>query len=447
MSSFQRFQFGDIFDVASGLSKPREDFGFGHPFVSYRDIYHNYFLEDELEELANTTPLERDRCSVKRGDIFLTRTSETVDELGMSCVSLKDYPNATFNGFAKRLRLKDDTIKVHPEFIAYYLRSHYFRQQVDSMAVMTTRASLNNEMISRLFVDLPSLPEQIKIAYILKSLDDKIKVNKKINETLESMAKAVFKEWFIDFGPVKAKAEGKKPFGMDDETASLFPDRFEDSELGQIPKGWDVKTIDDVCIFQNGYAFKSNLMTTDSNEAKRIFKMGNIVKGGGFNADGSDDYYPNAEIQELDRYLAKKGDLLMCMTDMKNNVALLGNTALMPVSDEYLVNQRVGLLRSKKSDTVNYPFLFLLTNEPVFLEDLRSRANSGVQVNLSTDEIKKSKLTLPKREIHQAFDKRVLPFFEKIEMNRKESEYLKTTRDLLLPKLVSGEIELKGADV
>ena len=175
--NWKTYSFGELYNVASGLSKSRDQFGFGSPFVTFKNVFYNYFLPSELGELANTNQREQNSGSVKKGDIFLTRTSETLHELGMSSVALKDYPEATFNGFCKRLRLKENLeIKVDPVFIGYYLRSAYFRTEVTKFATMTTRASLNTASINSLTVSLPTIDEQIHIGEILKPIDDKIEL-------------------------------------------------------------------------------------------------------------------------------------------------------------------------------------------------------------------------------------------------------------------------------
>lgn len=200
--NWKTYKFSELFETASGLSKSRDQFGFGSPFLTFKDVFYNYFIPPELGDLANTSEKEQIRGSVKRGDIFLTRTSETLHELGMSSVALKDYPNATFNGFCKRLRQKKgSTVKIHPEFIGYFLRSTKFRNEVSQHATMTTRASLNNTSISSLSVTLPPCAEQVKIGEVLKALDDKIELNFQMNKTLEEMAMALYKHWFVDFGP------------------------------------------------------------------------------------------------------------------------------------------------------------------------------------------------------------------------------------------------------
>ena len=195
-SSWRTYHLNEVYDFASGLSKNRKEFGFGFPFLSFKEVFNSYFLPKMLASLANTTDVERQRCSVKRGDAFLTRTSETQEELGMSSVALVDYPNATFNGFTKRLR-PNGLVEAHPEYVGYYFRSPIFRATITSMASMTTRASLNNEMLAALKIVLPPLSEQKAIAQVLSSLDDKIDLLHRQNKTLEAIAETLFHQWFV----------------------------------------------------------------------------------------------------------------------------------------------------------------------------------------------------------------------------------------------------------
>lgn len=196
MSEWKEYQLDEVYDFASGLSKSADQFGFGFGFCTFKDVFKNYFLPEKLSSLANTSEKERKSCSIKLGDVFLTRTSETQEELGMSSVALKDYPEATFNGFTKRLRPKG-VIEVYPEYAGYYFRSPRFRANVTSMSSMTTRASLNNDMLAALTINLPSLQEQSAIGNALKSLDDKIDLLDRQNATLEAMAETLFRQWFV----------------------------------------------------------------------------------------------------------------------------------------------------------------------------------------------------------------------------------------------------------
>ena len=234
------------YEVRSGLSKPAKDFGSGYPFLTFKDVFYNYFTPESLGDFVQSTQKEREGCSILRGDVFLTRTSETMHELGMSCVALRDYKYATFNGFCKRLRPKPES-DLLPEYVGYYLRSPKFRQAMLAMSTMSTRASLNNEMIGRLEISFPSRKSQIQISEILKSLDDRITLLRETNTTLEAIAQTLFKSWFVDFDPVHAKMQGHAPEGMDEATAALFPDSFEESELGPVPKGWRIGSVEDLC--------------------------------------------------------------------------------------------------------------------------------------------------------------------------------------------------------
>jgi len=235
MSEWQEVYLNEAFDIGSGLSKPAEDFGSGFPFLSFKEIFNNFFVPKELPELVESSEEERDKCSVKKGDVFLTRTSETVKELGMSCVALKDYENATFNGFTKRLR-PNGNFEIVPEYTGYYFRSSKFRNDVTALSSASTRASLNNEMLGRLQILLPSKIEQEGIAAVLICLDRKISNLRQQNETLERTAQTLFKHWFVDF---EFPNEDGKPY-------KSSGGEMVRSELGEIPIGWYLLELDNV---------------------------------------------------------------------------------------------------------------------------------------------------------------------------------------------------------
>ena len=206
----------ELYVSSSGLSKASDQFGYGFPFLSYKDVFNNYYAPEKLNTLVNSTEKDRQKCSVKRGDVFLTRTSETTDELGMSCVALKDYENATFNGFTKRLRPL--TEEIVPEYAAYFFRSSYFRAQCQSLASLITRASLNDGMIRRFKIRFPKEKKcQEKIGKILLTYDSLIEHNTKRIRLLEKMAENLYKEWFVRF---------------------RFPGHENVKMVNGLPKGW-----------------------------------------------------------------------------------------------------------------------------------------------------------------------------------------------------------------
>ena len=203
MEEWKEYKLGELYDVHNGLSKGGKFFGSGYPFLSFSTVFKNYFLPNELTNLVQSSEKEQTNFNIKEGDVFITRTSESADELGMSSVALKDYPNATYNGFTKRLRPKG-VIEIFSKYIGYYLRSPKFRTNFYKLtSAMSTRASLANNDLLNMTVSIPSLQTQQKIANILSSLDDKIEVNRRINEQLEELAGALFKSWFVDFEPFK----------------------------------------------------------------------------------------------------------------------------------------------------------------------------------------------------------------------------------------------------
>jgi hypothetical protein len=240
----QAFCLDEVYDFRSGLSKPRSAFGSGYPFLTFKDVFYNTFVPRTLGDLVTSTQTERTNSDIRRGDVFLTRTSETQHELGMSCVALSDVPDGTFNGFTKRLRPKPH-IEIIPEYAGYYFRSQDFRDRVSAISTLSTRASLNEAMLAHLQIVLPDLDTQRSVGTILKALDDKIASLREMNETLEEIARAVFRAWFVDFLPFRAKAAGSTSFrGMPQDLFDTLPVAFETSEVGEIPQGWRIDSLD-----------------------------------------------------------------------------------------------------------------------------------------------------------------------------------------------------------
>ena len=218
--SWEMVKLGDLYEVHNGLSKGGKFFGSGFPFLSFSTVFNNWFLPETLPDLVQSTEKEQTSYSILRGDVFITRTSETMDELGMSSVALKDYPNATYNGFTKRLRPVDNSLL--PEFIGYYFRSKEFRNKFMAFSTMTTRASLRNEDLLSLEVPVPELCIQHRIADILSAYDDLIKNNRKQIKLLEEAAQRLYKEWFVDL---------------------RFPGYEHTKITDGVPEGWEKRTV------------------------------------------------------------------------------------------------------------------------------------------------------------------------------------------------------------
>ena len=187
------------------------------------------------------------------------------------------------------------------------------------------------------------------------------------------------------------------------------------------PSGWNVDTLSSCVNFINGYAFKSDDLLDESiPNSYDVFKMGNIKKGGGLNYDGTKSWIEHEFCAGLEKFVVKSGDVLMAMTDMKENVALLGHTALMDIQNRYIVNQRVGLLRPNGYMSISPEQIYLLTNNSTFIQELRKHAHIGVQVNLSKEDIVNSKVVYAPEAINIAFAEIIKPLFDCISLNNAE---------------------------
>ena len=356
----------------------------------------------------------------RNDDTIMARITPCLENGKISKVSILDDDEVGF-GSTEYIVFRSIEDVSDADFLYYLVCSPLVRNPaIKSMVGSSGRQRVQTDVVADLDIGLPNIEEQRKIGSILRDLDDKIALNNAINNNLEQQAQALFKSWFVDFEPFN----------------------------GTMPSDWEIVPLEKIADFQNGYAFKSKeLLNEPSPDCYQVFKQGHIARSGGFIPDGTKSWYPKSLTSKLEKFVLKKGDILMAMTDMKDNVAILGNTAVMPLDNEYIVNQRVGHLRANGYKGVTYPFIYLLTNSTDFLVDLRSRANSGVQVNLSSSEIKASQTVLPSEEVNNAFSEITLPMFEIIINNQLENQRLAQLRDTLLPKLMSGELDVSGIEL
>ena len=234
MNKIIKHSFSQLYSMSSGISSTKEQAGHGSPFVSFSTVFNNYFLPDILPDLMDTSKQEQNIYSIKEGDILITRTSETIDELAMSCVAAKDYPSATYSGFTKRLRPKTEGITYH-KYLAFYLRGKLFRKAVTNNAFMTLRASFNEDIFSFLSLYLPEYKEQVKIGDMLYLMEQKIQLNKSICFELESMAKTLYDYWFVQFD---FPDENGRPYRASGGEMVWNPQLKR-----EIPKGWEAGTI------------------------------------------------------------------------------------------------------------------------------------------------------------------------------------------------------------
>jgi len=315
----------------------------------------------------------------------------------------------------------------HPKF------AYYFAVQFDfsSFNSGSAQPSLNRNFVNPVKVRIPPLAEQKIIAHILGTLDDKIELNRKTNETLEAMAKALFKSWFVDFDPVKAKAEGR-PTGLPAEISDLFPDSFEDSELGEIPRGWIVGEIEQIL----------NLQKDSLDPASAPDETFDHYSIPAFDAGK----YPAKELGssiKSQKFLVGDRDLLVSKLNPSTPrvwipFASSGGRAI--CSTEFLV--------CRTSSIFGRAFAYCLASSDAIVEAMKGLAGG---TSNSHQRIRPSDfLALPccigTEMIRSAFLDVVEPLLGKSLVLRSESRSLSTTRDALLPKLISGEIRIPDAE-
>ena len=296
-------------------------------------------------------------------------------------------------------------------------------------------ASLNQATIGRLPVSLPSRPEQRAIADGLELLDDRITLLRETNATLEAIAQALFKSWFVDFDPVRAKQEGRAPEGMDEATAMLFPDAFEESGFGLVPRGWRYGALADLATYQNGYAFK----TKDWQDfGHPVVKIGN-VKPGVIDIAGASCVGSHV-VDGLDRFALKRGDLLVGMT------GYVGETGLVPeIQPAAYLNQRVGRI-STKDGIADIGFVYCLVRNPSYKDHAEAKSHGSAQANVSGTDLMAFPTSIPSNDVLASFNGMLHPIVASILSNHEQAETLATLRDTLLPRLISGQLRLPEAE-
>ena len=305
--------------------------------------------------------------------------------------------------------------KADPTFFYYLLKTLDFSQLNSGSAV----PSLNRNFINPYKVKIPSLPTQKAIAEILSSLDDKIELNNQINDNLEALAQALFKQWFVEFEFPNENGEPYNSSGGE----------MIDSELGEIPKGWEVTNLGEVFEFTSGFPFKSEDFKEDG-----IYRIVTIrhVQDGAFlqKTENGIDSIPS---KMGDQIKLKEGDVILSLT---GNV---GRTCFV-TGENYLLNQRVLKIESiRNKELTSFPYFFF--RRPEIQQHLISISKGTAQLNLSPVEMKNIKIPFQKEISNHLFQKLQTLFDLEIEIT-KESQQLSDLRDTLLPKLISGELEV-----
>ena len=359
-----------------------------------------------------------------------------------------------------RLRLPTNCDR---RFIAYQFLSRKHKNWMMQQALGSTMPSLNQKIIARIPIVVPPLPEQRAIASILGALDDKIELNRRMNATLESLARAIFKSWFVDFDPVKIKSQKKKEavaksiadlknagdlaskswllkslrYELSQLDNSLFPFKLQDSKLGPIPEGWEVERFADHITVTRGLSYKGAGL---ADEGTPMHNLNSIYEGGGYKHKGI-KYYTG---EYRDRHEVIPGDLIATNTEQGFEHRLIGCAALVPkrYGEKGIYSHHIYRIRMEEESSLSPHYMLRLINSSRWHSWIAGFSN-GTTINmLPKDALEMPLLVVPPAELVQHFTQLASSISDEIEDSILESESLARTRDALLPRLLSGELSV-----
>jgi type I restriction enzyme S subunit len=316
----------------------------------------------------------------------------------------------------------------HRRFAKYLLESVDFHQFSDKAAV----PGINRNHVHEAVVIVPLLVEQERIADTIGSLELRIDLLSKSNATLEAIAQALFKSWFVDFDPVRAKVEGREPEGMDATTAALFPSEFEESELGLIPKGWSSPAVYDLAQFINGAAYKA----FDPNREKRGLPIIKIVEL----KAGVTEQTAYSDVQMPYKYRIDQGDILFSWS---GNPDTSIDTFVWSSGSAWL-NQHIFRVIPNCSSERSFALLALKYLRPVFAEIARDKQTTGLG-HVTVSDLKRLRITKPEQAVLERWSLLVDPLVKKAFSVQQQAQTLAELRDTLLPRLISGKLRLPDA--
>ena len=397
---------------------------------NYMDVYSNRFIRSDLDFMAATaTEREIQRCALRPGDVVITKDSEQYDDIGVPALVRDDMDNLVC-GYHLAI-LRPLRASIDGSYLLYVLQIGSVQHQFHAYANGVTRFGLRKDDILRVEIPLPPLPEQRAIARVLGALDDRIELNRRMNETLEAMARALFKSWFVDFDPVRAKAEGHDP-GLPDRIADLFPDRLVDSELGEIPEGWEISEIGE--------------------EVDAV--------GGATPSTKESAYWVEGKLRwAAPKDLAKLWSPVLLETDRKITDAGIKkiSSGLLPIGTVLLSSRApIGYLAIAEVPTaVNQGFIAMvcrgrLPNVYVLfwchenLDYIKSISGGSTFSEISKKSFRPIPVLVPTKEVLTAYEDAVRPLYNRIVESVKESASLTQIHDILLPRLVSGQLRVRG---
>ena len=431
--------FGQILKepVRNGIYKPKEFHGRGVKIVNMGELFAYPRLHSVPMKRVFLSDSEKKRFMLSTGDLLFARRSLVAEGAGKCSIVLELDEPATYE--SSIIRARPDNNKIESLFLYYFFNSVFGLHCLDTIRRQVAVAGITGNDLARLEIPIPPLEEQRAIAHILGTLDDKIELNRRTNETLEAMAQALFKFWFVDFGPVRAKMEGRwrrgqSLPGLPAHLFDLFPDRLVDSELGEIPEGWEVKAIGELAEIVGG-------STPDT--TKNIYWEDGIhfwvtpKDLSNLNAPAllsTKHRITNSGLSQISSGLLPPGTVLL------SSRAPIGYLAVTEIFAA--INQ--GFIAMKPKPGISNLFLLLWAHSAH--DKIVSRANGSTFLEINKTNFRTIPVEAPPESAMFKFDQLSRSLYEQIVQNLYESHALATIRDTLLPKLISGKLRVKDAE-
>jgi len=432
LSEWKEYNFSDLGEIKTGKTPPTKNgnvFGDFIQFVTPSDITNQKYIRQTARSLSREGFDKVSTCKLPKDSIIVTCIGSDMGKVvvsGNDCVTNQQINSIIVN--------KD---KFSVDFI-YYNFSLRKKEFFNLASGGSTMPILNKTSFSNLKIKLPPLPQQRDIAEILSPFDDKIELNNQMNKTLEEIAQTIFKSWFVDFEPVKAKEEGLHPANMNSEIADLFPDEVEESEIGLIPKGWKIESLGNVTTY-----FKRGISPKYVEQDGILVINQRCIRDMRLNLENSRRH--DESKKNVEGRLLEIGDILINST----GVGTLGRVAQVEfLPERAVVDSHVTVVRADQNRvTKTYLGLELLRRQ----QEIESLGEGSTgQTELSRERLAALKLIIPELDneikLQKKFEDLIKPIREKMYENELQSQNLATIRDLLLPKLISGDLPVKDAD-
>lgn len=430
-SEFETVPLGNVATVRSGFAFKSSDWSEdGIPVVKIANVKEGRLIMDGCSFVPNDVANSASDFALQTGDILIAMTGYIGD---VALVRDNDLPGVV-NQRVGRFSIVNKK-RLERNFLFYLLRSVDIRNTIEGLGYGSAQPNVSPTMIHGVEIPLPPIDEQRAIDHILGTLDDKIDLNRRMCATLEEMARALFKSWFVDFDPVRAKAEGRDT-GLPKHLADLFPDRLVDSELGEIPDGWEVKLAADtfdVSIGKTPPRKEQHWFTTNPNDIPWM-----SIKDLG---------QASVYIKGVSEYLTKEAANKFRIKKIPDGTVVLSfklTVGRVAITDgNMLSNEAIAHFSPLSSTFLSPEFMYCYLKQ---FDYNKLGSTSSIATATNSDGVRSIPIIIPPRIIHDGFACHVKSTFRRLRSLQMEISTLVSLRDTFLPKLISGELRVPNVE-